>query len=44
MTLVQRLWLTVALTLACLLAVALSSGQQWLALRSEFAEFRKQFD
>ena len=42
MTLVQRLWLTVALTLACLLAVALSSGQQWLALRSEFAAYSRQ--
>ncbi|MFC3624767.1 methyl-accepting chemotaxis protein [Vogesella amnigena] len=42
MTLVQRLWLTVALTLACLLAVALSSGQQWLALRSEFAGYSRQ--
>ncbi|WP_174874805.1 methyl-accepting chemotaxis protein [Vogesella oryzae] len=42
MTLVKRLWLTVALTLACLLAVVLSSGQQWLALRSEFGSYNQQ--
>ncbi|MEQ6289598.1 methyl-accepting chemotaxis protein [Vogesella sp. GCM10023246] len=42
MTLVKRLWLTVVLTLACLLAVALSSGQQWLALRGEFADYSQQ--
>ncbi len=40
MTLVKRLWLTVILTLACLLAVMLLSSQQLWSLRSDFEQYR----
>ena len=40
MTLVKRLWLTVILTLACLLAVMLLSSQQLWSLRADFEQYR----
>jgi len=40
MTLVKRLWLTVILTLACLVAVMLLSSQQLWSLRSDFEQYR----
>ena len=40
MTLVKRLWLTVILTLGCLLAVMLLSSQQLWSLRSDFEQYR----
>ncbi len=40
MTLVKRLWLTVILTLGCLLAVVLLSSQQLWSLRGDFDQYR----
>ena len=41
MTLVKRLWLTVAFTLGCLLIVMLLSSQQLLALENDFSHYRE---
>jgi methyl-accepting chemotaxis protein len=41
MTLVKRLWLTVAFTLGCLIVVMLLSSQQLFSLRHQFADYRE---
>jgi hypothetical protein len=41
MTLVKRLWLTVAFTLACLIVVMLLSSQQLFSLRHQFTDYRE---
>ena len=41
MTLVKRLWLTVAFTLACLIVVMIVSSVQLLHLREQFSQYRE---